>query len=153
MDDSLLDEIIGNDADTEEQKYSIDYNIDDDFLNNFVVHVCYDDTDEEVIYSDNDILSETIHDAVLPLANTQNANNIDNDIKMVSHQSDDVKEKSKMSIHEFCCLCGVSVYKHRGKLHKFSPCIEEYRCKKCYKFFYQHDHLSNPCFQPFKYMY
>ena len=50
----------------------------------------------------------------------------------------------------FCCLCGKEDYHHHSSRHTFFPCLDEYRCKNCGKFFYQHDHTSNPCFEPYK---
>ena len=50
----------------------------------------------------------------------------------------------------FCCLCGKEDYHHHSSRHAFFPCLDEYRCKNCGKFFYQHDHTSNPCFEPYK---
>ena len=51
-----------------------------------------------------------------------------------------------------CCLCGISK-KFHSITHRFVECLDEYKCIKCHKFFYQHDHLKNPCFCPKKYIY
>ena len=53
---------------------------------------------------------------------------------------------------EICCLCGVSKQKHTARRHKYIQIKKEYRCKKCSLFFFQHDHIKQPCFIPFKYI-
>ena len=52
---------------------------------------------------------------------------------------------------QFCCLCGISK-KYHSKTHKFFECLDEYKCIKCSKFFFQHNHQKNPCFCPKKYI-
>jgi hypothetical protein len=53
--------------------------------------------------------------------------------------------------NDICCLCGKSEsYHSNNKSHKFFKIMEEYRCTKCNKFFYQHDHSLIPCFSPIK---
>lgn len=64
-------------------------------------------------------------------------------------KNNEIREK----LHNTCCLCGHTREGHtQAKRHRFFPCLEEYRCKKCLEFFYQHSHTNNPCFQPFKHI-
>jgi len=56
-----------------------------------------------------------------------------------------------LKYNDICCLCGKPESHHsNNKPHKFFKIIEEYRCKKCNKFFYQHNHSLTPCFTPIK---
>lgn len=48
-----------------------------------------------------------------------------------------------------CCLCGVEQNKHHHKPHKFVEKNPKYKCRKCKKYFYEHDHYNNPCFDPY----
>jgi len=53
--------------------------------------------------------------------------------------------------NDICCLCGKPESHHSdNKPHKFFRIIEEYRCTKCNKYFYQHNHVVMPCFSPIK---
>lgn len=52
----------------------------------------------------------------------------------------------------FCCLCGVDEEHHNEKNHMFVRAKNEYLCKECGLFYYQHNHLLNPCFQPTKWI-
>lgn len=54
--------------------------------------------------------------------------------------------------NEICCLCGFKYSEHSKQRHGFFKAINDYRCKNCSKFFYQHDHYNNPCFRPYKYI-
>ena len=59
----------------------------------------------------------------------------------------------RQKLHNTCCLCGHTREGHsQASRHRFFPCLEEYRCKKCFNFFYQHSHTNSPCFQPFKHI-
>lgn len=72
------------------------------------------------------------------------------------HKQTDEERKNnefREKLHNTCCLCGHTREGHtQAKRHRFFPCLEEYRCKKCLEFFYQHSHTNNPCFQPFKHI-
>ena len=47
-----------------------------------------------------------------------------------------------------CCICGLPRGSHTANTHKFFECSEKYKCKKCGKYFYQHNHCKNSCFDP-----
>ena len=59
------------------------------------------------------------------------------------------KKKIKYS---FCCLCGKYDYEHKNERHSFFAAYEDHRCIKCNKWFFQHNHKKNPCWQPTKYL-
>lgn len=154
MDDSLLDEIImGTSDSTTQQDYPEDYDLDNEMIDKMINEIEVNVSDSTVNYFDgscnsieSDILAETI-----PLSSK--INNSDNkNTNVILDNTDSVKVRIKRPIHEFCCLCGVHVERHNSKRHKFFPCMESYRCKKCFNFFYQHNHASNPCFEPFKHI-
>lgn len=69
-----------------------------------------------------------------------------------TYQTDEEDGIQYGSMYSFCCLCGLDGEKHIGKNHLFIRAKDEYRCKKCKLFYYQHNHLSNPCFQPTKWI-
>jgi len=155
MDDSLLDEIMGIDDTTTQQHYSVDYEIDKETVDKMLNCIRFDDleeelicSDEEIIGSDDTILSELLCDNILSTDDTATLNTN----SMLPNHTSSLEPKVRRPVHELCCLCGIPVDKHTGKLHKFFPCMEYYRCRKCYTFFYQHDHSKKPCFQPFKYI-
>jgi len=54
--------------------------------------------------------------------------------------------------YNFCCLCGRDKYYHKNIPHHYYSAKDKYRCQKCNKFFYEHDHKKNPCFTPFEYL-
>ena len=56
------------------------------------------------------------------------------------------------SLPDICCLCGIYKSKHSKIHHRFCKIREEYRCKICNKFFYEHNHSKTPCFFPYKYI-
>ena len=154
MDDSLLDEIImGSSDNTIQQDYPEDHGLDNEMFDRIINEIQVNVYDSTVNYFDTscnsiefDILADTI---VLPnYNNNSNVNNKNLIIKNIDYK----KPVTKRPTNEYCCLCGVAVEKHKNKRHKFFPCMESYRCKKCFKFFYQHDHSCNPCFEPFKYI-
>lgn len=47
-----------------------------------------------------------------------------------------------------CILCGKQLDSHREQRHVFIAQKEEYRCKVCGRFFYEHNHLSGSCYSP-----
>lgn len=54
-------------------------------------------------------------------------------------------------LYDFCCLCGKKIFEHSKKRHKYIAAIDNYRCKKCNLFFFQHNHTSKSClFSPYK---
>lgn len=72
-----------------------------------------------------------------------------------TYKNELTKEKNKclfniIKTEDICCLCGTREDKHTNKNHAFFKASHEYRCMKCNKFFYQHDHYKNPCFTPYK---
>jgi hypothetical protein len=56
--------------------------------------------------------------------------------------------KLEICNHNICCLCGVAKEKHKCKEHKFFASKPQCKCKKCGKFFYEHNHTKSPCFTP-----
>ena len=54
--------------------------------------------------------------------------------------------------YTFCCLCGKYDYEHKNERHSFFAAFEDHRCIKCNKWFFQHNHKKNPCWQPTKYL-
>ena len=57
-------------------------------------------------------------------------------------KTDELKEK-------ICCLCGINEKNHKNKQHRFFTAHYHNRCKKCNKFFYEHNHMKNSCFDPY----
>lgn len=51
---------------------------------------------------------------------------------------------------EICCFCGILKCNHKNIRHRFFPCKEKHKCKKCGLFFFQHNHMKNPCFEPYE---
>lgn len=48
-----------------------------------------------------------------------------------------------------CYLCGLTKEEHsKCNGHKFIECNESYRCTKCGKYFYEHNHKKNSCYSP-----
>ena len=45
-----------------------------------------------------------------------------------------------INTNDICTLCGLHIYNHFLKTHRFIKIKENYRCKKCKLFFYQHNH-------------
>ena len=57
------------------------------------------------------------------------------------------------NLTDICCLCGLHKNNHMdGIRHKFVKIKEEYRCRNCNKFFYEHNHSKVSCFFPNKYI-
>ena len=54
--------------------------------------------------------------------------------------------------YTFCCLCGKYDFEHKNERHHFFAAFEDHRCIKCNKWFFQHNHKKNPCWQPTKYL-
>jgi hypothetical protein len=53
--------------------------------------------------------------------------------------------------NDICSLCGFHLDFHHNKTHRYIRILEEYRCIKCNKFFFQHNHKK--CFfKPSKYI-
>ena len=50
-------------------------------------------------------------------------------------------------IEKICHICGVEKEKHKSLSHKFIEATYSNKCIKCKKWFYQHNHLKNPCFK------
>ena len=68
-------------------------------------------------------------------------------------QNKNIVETQKDTLPDKCCLCGNFKDNHNeNNRHKFFKIKEEYRCKICNKFFYEHDHAKNPCFSPYAYI-
>lgn len=63
-------------------------------------------------------------------------------------------KKSLNSIfYNFCCICGKNYNDHNKVRHKFITASNEYTCKKCGFYFFQHTHNSRGCnFTPFKHI-
>lgn len=56
-------------------------------------------------------------------------------------------------VYDFCCICGVDELEHSNKRHKYFGAKDEYTCKKCGLFFFEHTHNSNGCyFMPTEYI-
>jgi hypothetical protein len=56
-------------------------------------------------------------------------------------------------LYDFCCICGKTVFEHNKERHKYFCAKDEYKCKKCGLFFYEHTHNSKGCiFTPFKHL-
>lgn len=54
--------------------------------------------------------------------------------------------------YSFCSICGLNSVNHYNETHRFFRAFDLHRCIHCNKFFYQHDHSSNPCWKPYKYL-
>ena len=142
----------------------------DDDLFNEIAEVTHTDEmifgfDEDELYMyGEDMDDENIYDSAV---HTFGHSIVDNNIIIGSDYKNDCQPNKKKHINNYsvnlesididpkvrnvdiCCLCGHRRNAH-VQLHKFFPCYQEYRCKKCGKFFFQHDHLKQPCFTPFK---
>lgn len=95
--------------------------------------------ERKMLEKSNTILDNTYGN---PHDNPQNNSNIDASLP---------SDCASFVDNDICCLCGKSKsYHSNNKPHKFFKIIEEYRCKKCNKFFYQHNHAIMPCFSPIK---
>ena len=53
-------------------------------------------------------------------------------------------------IDHLCILCGKHLDSHKEQRHVFIAQKEDYRCKVCGRFFYEHNHLSGSCYSPAK---
>lgn len=63
------------------------------------------------------------------------------------------KEQPNAYENFYCCLCGFHSEIHHIKTHRFIKLDENYRCKKCSKFFFQHKHSHDDCiFEPHKFI-
>jgi hypothetical protein len=78
---------------------------------------------------------------------------IDNLIKDDKNANDNVFN-SVINIDDLyvCCLCGIEAHNHSSARHKFVKIRDEYKCVRCQKYFFQHDHIKKPCFRPKKYI-
>lgn len=134
MNEELIDEFIQGEFGFIEDDIDFEYNVDDDNI----IHV-----------DDSDFLA-MLEKENLELADcTQNSltscDSINNPIVL---SSSSVINNSSMDQLNYCCLCGNHKNDHNDQLHKFFASYDDYRCKKCNKFFYQHNHCKNPCFNP-----
>ena len=139
MDDSLMDEIASTSVNEDENN---------DYLYN-EFYTPFDDLDE------TRFLTNTLLELESAIIDEFEGKDDDKDDVVLSstliHCTKD--ETRKVSLFtDICCICGVRKEKHAHINHGFFPCLEEYRCKRCSKFFYQHDHRKNPCFSPYKYI-
>lgn len=53
-------------------------------------------------------------------------------------------------LEQQCVLCGKTLDGHKKNHHVFIATRDEYRCKICGMFFYEHDHSKNSCYTPYK---
>ena len=124
------------------------------------------DNDNDNIDNDNDnIDNDNIDNGVLlgtsdltNCTNDNNKNNANNSIGNTFLSSNDKKNSSYnrndilFENIDICCFCGKNYSEHKKFTHEFHPCKEKYKCKKCNKFFFQHNHSKTPCFQPYEYI-
>jgi hypothetical protein len=134
MDDSLMDEIAGVSVNEDENK-KIEQFLEREFSSSF------DDLEINVMGIDYDYDNEF---------DTMDDDGVD--VVLSSRQLSEVTFNTEPLLIDYCCMCGLHKNNHSHEQHRFFPCLDEYRCKKCTKFFYQHDHRKKPCFTPYKYL-
>lgn len=90
--------------------------------------------------------------------NINNVSHLKNETKLYFYNSNNFRlskdiiiDINKLKDTNYCCLCGIHQSCHTNK-HRFFKIEENYKCKKCHKFFFQHNHLFNPCFTPYEYL-
>lgn len=128
MDDTLFSEIINKDK---HHKKDIEF-IENIEKKRKKMSKHYD----ECVYSKNENII---------VAGNHNRNN-DNE----THMQQNGLNKLNNIQENICCICGTTQSQHYTKRHAFFKASYEYRCKRCGKYFYEHDMAQNPCFTPIK---
>lgn len=133
MNEELIDDFIESEFGFIEDEIKFEYNVSDDKI---------------IDVDDSDFLA-MLEKEEFEISNcTQNSSiscdSINNPIVLSSSSVDN----ASMDQLNYCCLCGNHKNNHNDQLHKFFASYDAYRCKKCNKFFYQHNHCKNPCFNP-----
>ena len=108
------------------------------------------DSDDEIDDSEYDGGLSELYNFIFDEKET--SNNTKNTVVLSSAHINNRNKNGAIKLSNRCCLCGCVNSNHTSQRHKFFPCLESYRCKKCYRFFYQHNHSNNPCFEPFKHI-
>lgn len=152
MDDSLMDEIAGASVNEDESK-KINQFLEREFSSSF------DDLETNIMGIDYDV---NFDNAIMNNIESEIENEIgfgydietmdDDDVVLSSRKLSQIIFNTESLLTDFCCMCGLHRNNHSHEQHRFFPCLEEYRCKKCTHFFYQHDHRKKPCFNPYKYI-
>ena len=124
-------------------------------LNDKTIKINYFDEDddssslsshEDII--ERDILEDNLEDIDLEIDGLKQYNCFYDEIK------EPLKNYSKESIFNYiCCLCGCNLKEHNKKTHHFIKLEEKYKCIKCNKYFFEHEHNNNDCyFKPHEYI-
>lgn len=97
-------------------------------------------------YDDN--LSDDSDDDIVLSSNSIQDNNLNT---TYNHLIGNTPIEPITIVVELCCLCGKEYHQHMDLTHKFFIIKDEYKCKKCGLYFYQHKHSSKHCnFTPCK---
>ena len=152
MDDSLMDEIAGVSI-NENEKSKINHFLEREFSSSFddlganIMSIDYD------VNFENSIISNIENAIAIESGFGDDIETIDGDDVILSSKTlNETVFTTKTLLTDVCCMCGLHKDVHSHEQHRFFSCLEEYRCKKCSKFFYQHDHRKKPCFTPYKYI-
>lgn len=82
----------------------------------------------------------------------EDPNNIPDILAVLQCIYEEDPTKSFQIEYSFCAMCGISKDRHHNQRHGFQQAYENYRCRNCNGFFFEHDHIKKPCFHPHKYI-
>lgn len=100
------------------------------------------ENDDDIQYYDYDVVSlPSIADD-----DVNQSNDMNNIIIDETHCKVENTGKVFSIVYDFCCICGVDELEHSNKRHKYFGAKDEYTCKKCGLFFFEHTHNSNGCY-------